>query len=194
MLNIEIVKFDVENEEPVRDENGFCIPCEDGEVGEAIGEIQIDAAGFDGYVDKQATQKKILSDVFEKDDKWFRSGDLLSRDKNGYFYFIDRIGDTFRWKGENVATSEVSHAFQGFNNIEEVNVYGVDLPGNDGKAGMVALVANKEDLERKILQVAYNKKELTYLECKYQFISEVLEDKKYLNDNILGKFYDRDFR
>ena len=70
MLNIEIVKFDVENEEPVRDENGFCIPCEDGEVGEAIGEIQIDAAGFDGYVDKQATQKKILSDVFEKDDKW----------------------------------------------------------------------------------------------------------------------------
>ena len=54
--------------------------------------------------------------------------------------------------------------------------------------------ANKEDLERKILQVAYNKKELTYLECKYQFVLEVLEDKKYLNDNILGKFYDRDFK
>ena len=144
MLNIEIVKFDVEKEEPIRDEKGFCIPCEDGEVGEAIGEIQIDAAGFDGYVDKQATQKKILSDVFVKDDKWFRSGDLLSRDKDGYFYFIDRIGDTFRWKGENVATSEVAHAFQGFNNIEEVNVYGVDLPGNDGKAGMAALVANSD--------------------------------------------------
>ena len=144
MLNIEIVKFDVEKEEPIRDEKGFCIPCEDGEVGEAIGEIQIDAAGFDGYVDKQATQKKILSDVFVKEDKWFRSGDLLSRDKDGYFYFIDRIGDTFRWKGENVATSEVAHAFQGFNNIEEVNVYGVDLPGNDGKAGMAALVANSD--------------------------------------------------
>jgi len=148
MLNIEIVKFDVEKEEPLRDENGFCIPCENSEVGEAIGEIQIDAAGFDGYVDKQATQKKILKDVFSKDDQWFRSGDLLSRDKDGYFYFIDRIGDTFRWKGENVATSEVAHAFQGFSNIEEVNVYGVDLPGNDGRAGMVAIVTKSDiDLE-----------------------------------------------
>ena len=87
MLNIEIVKFDVEKEEPLRDEKGFCIPCEIDEVGEAIGEIQIDAGGFDGYVDKQATQKKILRDVFTKDDQWFRSGDLLSRDKDGYFYF-----------------------------------------------------------------------------------------------------------
>ena len=144
MLNIEIVKFDVEKEEPIRDERGFCIPCEIGEVGEAVGEIQIDAGAFDGYVDKQATQKKILRDVFKKDDQWFRSGDLLSRDRDGYFYFIDRIGDTFRWKGENVATSEVAHAFQGFKNILEVNVYGVDLPGNDGKAGMAALVSNAE--------------------------------------------------
>ena len=144
MLNIEIVKFDVEKEEPIRDERGFCIPCEIGEVGEAVGEIQIDAGAFDGYVDKQATQKKILRDVFKKDDQWFRSGDLLSRDRDGYFYFIDRIGDTFRWKGENVATSEVAHAFQGFKNILEVNVYGVDLPGNDGKAGMAALVANDD--------------------------------------------------
>ena len=148
MLNIEIVKFDVEKEEPLRDEKGFCIPCEIDEVGEAIGEIQIDAGGFDGYVDKQATQKKILRDVFTKDDQWFRSGDLLSRDKDGYFYFVDRIGDTFRWKGENVATSEVAHAFQGFHNIEEVNVYGVDLPGNDGRAGMAAIVTKSDiDLE-----------------------------------------------
>ena len=144
MLNIEIVKFDVEKEEPIRNEEGFCIPCEIGEVGEALGEIQVDAGGFDGYVDKQATQKKILTNVFENGDQWFRSGDLLSCDKDGYYYFIDRIGDTFRWKGENVATSEVAHAFKGIDGIEEVNVYGVEIPGNDGKAGMAALVTKND--------------------------------------------------
>ena len=144
MLNIEIVKFDVEKEEPIRNEEGFCIPCEIGEVGEALGEIQVDAGGFDGYVDKQATQKKILTNVFENGDQWFRSGDLLSCDKDGYYYFVDRIGDTFRWKGENVATSEVAHAFKGIDGVEEVNVYGVEIPGNDGKAGMAALVTKND--------------------------------------------------
>ena len=99
---------------------------------------------YDKAVIVKSKKKNGGNEDFVKEDKWFRSGDLLSRDKDGYFYFIDRIGDTFRWKGENVATSEVAHAFQGFNNIEEVNVYGVDLPGNDGKAGMAALVANSD--------------------------------------------------
>ena len=137
-------KFDVEKEEPIRNEEGFCIPCEIGEVGEALGEIQVDAGGFDGYVDKQATQKKILTNVFENGEQRIRSGDLLSCDKDGYYYFIDRIGDTFRWKGENVATSEVAHAFKGIDGIEEVNVYGVEIPGNDGKAGMAALVTRND--------------------------------------------------
>ena len=85
-----------------------------------------------------------LACVFENDVQWFRSGYLLSRDKDGYYYFIDRIGDTFRWKGENVATSEVAQSFQGIQGIEEVNVYGVTIPGNDGKAGMASLVTESD--------------------------------------------------
>ena len=143
ILNVHIIKFDIEKEEPIRDENGFCIPCDVNEVGEAIGKIAIEGS-FEGYVDKEATKKKILSDVFEKGDQYFRSGDLLSKDDLGYVYFADRIGDTFRWKGENVATSEVAEAFVGFDGILEANVYGVSIPGSDGKAGMAALSTNKE--------------------------------------------------
>lgn len=143
ILNVHIIKFDIEKEEPIRDENGFCIPCDVNEVGEAIGKIAIEGS-FEGYVDKEATKKKILSDVFEKGDQYFRSGDLLSKDDLGYVYFADRIGDTFRWKGENVATSEVAEAFVGFDGILEANVYGVSIPGSDGKAGMAALSTNKD--------------------------------------------------
>ena len=143
ILNVHIIKFDIEKEEPIRDENGFCIPCDVNEVGEAIGKIVIEGS-FEGYVDKEATKKKILSDVFEKGDQYFRSGDLLSKDDLGYVYFADRIGDTFRWKGENVATSEVAEAFVGFDGILEANVYGVSIPGSDGKAGMAALSTNKD--------------------------------------------------
>src|SRR5207247_6272868 len=89
---------------------------------------------------KAETEKKILRDVFEKGDAYFRTGDLMKKDENGYFYFVDRIGDTFRWKGENVATSEVSEAITVFPGIAEANVYGVSIPGKDGRAGMAALV------------------------------------------------------
>ena len=148
ILNVHIIKFDIEKEEPIRDENGFCIPCDIDEVGEAIGKIAVEGS-FEGYVDKKATKKKILTDVFEKGDQYFRSGDLLSKDDLGYIYFADRIGDTFRWKGENVATSEVAEAFAGFDGILEANVYGVSIPGSDGKAGMVALSTNKDiDLDK----------------------------------------------
>ena len=143
ILNVHIIKFDIEKEEPIRDENGLCIPCEVDEVGEAIGKIVIEGS-FEGYVDKAATKKKILSDVFEKGDQYFRSGDLLSKDDLGYVYFADRIGDTFRWKGENVATSQVAEAFAGFEGVLETNVYGVNIPGSDGKAGMAALSTNKD--------------------------------------------------
>ena len=143
ILNVHIIKFDVEKEEPIRDENGFCIPCDVNEIGEAIGEIVLPGS-FEGYVDKDATRKKILVDVFTKGDQYFRSGDLLSKDELGYVYFVDRIGDTFRWKGENVATSEVAEAFAGFDGILEANVYGVSIPGSDGKAGMAALSTDRE--------------------------------------------------
>ena len=138
-----IVKFDVENEKIMRNSNGFCIECENDETGECIGFIPEEdkfSGKFEGYTDEKATNKKILIDVFEKGDRWFSSGDLLKKDKQGYFYFVDRIGDTFRWKSENVATSEVSEAISTYPGIKEANVYGVLVPGEDGRAGMASVV------------------------------------------------------
>jgi fatty-acyl-CoA synthase len=136
-----IVKFDVEREMPVRGADGFCVECADDEAGEAIGEIKSEAgARFEGYTHQSDTAKKLLRDVFKTGDAWFRTGDLMRRDALGYFYFVDRIGDTFRWKGENVATSEVSEALGVVPGIAEANVYGVAVPGQDGRAGMAALV------------------------------------------------------
>jgi fatty-acyl-CoA synthase len=136
-----IVKFDVEKEEPVRGADGFCIECADGEAGECIGRIE-EGPGktFDGYTKAADTQKKVLTDVFARGDRWFRTGDLMKHDALGYFYFVDRIGDTFRWKGENVATSEVSEVLSVVPGVKEANVYGVSVPGQDGRAGMAALV------------------------------------------------------
>jgi len=140
-----IVRFDRERQQPVRDERGFCIECEVDEPGEVVGKILKDASKpgqrFEGYADATETGRKILHDVFEKGDAWFRTGDLMRKDKNGYFYFVDRIGDTFRWKGENVSTTEVEEAIGRFGGIAEANVYGVAVPGREGRAGMAALVA-----------------------------------------------------
>jgi fatty-acyl-CoA synthase len=140
-----LVQFDVEHEMPVRNADGFCVRCAPDEVGEAIGKIISDpkrpAARFEGYARKAEDEKKILRDVFEKGDAWFRTGDLMRQDANGFFYFVDRIGDTFRWKGENVSTSEVADALGRFPGIAEANVYGVPVPVRDGRAGMAALVA-----------------------------------------------------
>src|SRR6202012_4455028 len=96
---------------------------------------------FDGYTKASDTEKKILRDVFEKGDAWFRTGDLMRKDEAGFFYFVDRLGDTFRWKGENVSTSEVAEAIAAFPGIAEVSVYGVAVPGAEGRAGMAAIVA-----------------------------------------------------
>ncbi len=141
-----IVKFDVEKEQPVRNAQGFCVEAEPNEAGEAIGRILNDpskpASRFEGYATKAETEKKILRDVFEQGDVWFRTGDLLRQDEQGYFYFVDRIGDTFRWKGENVSTSEVAEAISMFPGVAEANVYGVTVPGRDGRAGMAALVVD----------------------------------------------------
>jgi fatty-acyl-CoA synthase len=139
-----LVTFNCETEMPIRDDRGFCIRCKTNEVGEAISKISSDlrefGSRFEGYSDKRESERKILRDVFEKGDTWFRTGDLMRQDKGGYFYFVDRIGDTFRWKGENVASSEVSEAITAFPGIQESNVYGVEVPRRDGRAGMAAVV------------------------------------------------------
>lgn len=144
-FNIEIVRFDIENERPIRGPDGLCELCAADEVGEAIGKIDTSTARgrFEGYAnDTAATEKKLLRDVFEPGDLWFRTGDLLKQDSDGYFYFVDRIGDTYRWKSENVSTNEVGEAIGMFDGIEQVNVYGVDVPHADGRAGMAVIVAH----------------------------------------------------
>jgi fatty-acyl-CoA synthase len=144
---VKVVKFDVEKEQPVRNAQGLCIECELGETGEMIGHILKDpskpGARFEGYATEAETEKKIMRDVFAKGDMWFRTGDLMRKEAGGYFYFVDRIGDTFRWKGENVSTSEVSEAITVFPGVAEANVYGVTIPGRDGRAGMAALVVDE---------------------------------------------------
>jgi fatty-acyl-CoA synthase len=143
-FNSELVRFDIETEQPIRGPDGLCQICAPDEVGEAIGRIDPSAARgrFEGYAnDKAATDKKLLRDVFEPGDLWFRTGDLLKQDSDGYFYFVDRIGDTYRWKSENVSTNEVSEAIGIYDGIEQANVYGVDVPHTDGRAGMAVIVA-----------------------------------------------------
>lgn len=143
-----LVKFDVESGEPVRDKNGFCIRCGIDEVGEAISKMP-DAASrggapFEGYTDADASAKKVLRDVFAGGDAWFRSGDLMRKDARGFFYFVDRIGETFRWKGENVSATEAAAAIGSCAGISEAVVYGVPVPGADGRAGMAAIVITDE--------------------------------------------------
>jgi fatty-acyl-CoA synthase len=151
ILKARIVKFDVEKEEPVRGPDGLCIEAGVNEPGEAIGPITDNPRQrFDGYEDQAQTKKKIMRDVFEKGDAWFRTGDLLRKDKDGYIYFVDRIGDTFRWKSENVSTGEVEIAISSFPGVEHAIVYGVTVPGQDGRAGMAA-VGSKTPIDLKAL-------------------------------------------
>ncbi len=148
-FNIKLARFDTEKEEVIRDETGRAIECAPGEVGEAIGEIRSDDARyrFDGYQDEEATKKKILRDVFTEGDVYFRTGDLMKRDKLGYFYFVDRIGDTFRWKSENVSTNEVAEALGVFEGVVQANVYGVEVGDYSGKAGMAALIVEEGGID-----------------------------------------------
>jgi fatty-acyl-CoA synthase len=142
-----LVRFDVEADEPVRNAQGFCVRCAPNEVGEALGRILDGPSNvgnrFEGYTSREASEKKILRHVFERGDAWFRTGDLMRKDEKGYFYFVDRIGDTFRWKGENVSTSEVAEAICACQGVKQAIVYGVSVPGADGRVGMAALVTDR---------------------------------------------------
>ncbi len=138
---VRLARFDLARGELVRGGDGRCVPCDPDEAGELLGRVGGPAAmEYDGYTDREATERKLVRDAFEPGDAWFRTGDLLRRDTDGYYYFIDRIGDTFRWKGENVATQEVADVLNGAPSVTETSVYGVQVPGEDGRAGMAAVV------------------------------------------------------
>ncbi|XP_037306263.2 long-chain fatty acid transport protein 2-like [Pungitius pungitius] len=139
-----VIKFDVEAERPVRDSSGLCIEVSKGEPGLLVSLISA-ISPFAGYAgDLQQTEKKVLHDVLKKGDSYVNTGDLLRTDADGFFYFHDRVGDTFRWKGENVATNEVADILMLADCIKEANVYGVEVPGLEGRAGMAAVILSDE--------------------------------------------------
>jgi acyl-CoA synthetase (AMP-forming)/AMP-acid ligase II len=135
----EIIKYDLSTNEIVRDKNGFAVKCEVGETGLLICEIN-ERNVFAGYVNNpQATEEKIMRNVMKEGDCYFDSGDLVCLAENDYFSFVDRMGDTYRWKSENVSTNQVSNLVNHFGQMEDVNVYGVQVPGMEGRCGMAAI-------------------------------------------------------
>lgn len=138
---IRLMKVDEETTELVRDRHGLCVPCCPGEPGLLVGRInqQDPLRRFDGYANQDATRKKIANNVFKKNDSAYLSGDVLVMDELGYMYFRDRSGDTFRWRGENVSTTEVEGTLSGLLGQADVAVYGVAVPDVEGKAGMAAI-------------------------------------------------------
>jgi fatty-acyl-CoA synthase len=138
---LKLVRFDFDRQQPLRGADGFLVECGPGEVGELLGVVSKQTTmSFDGYVNKADNEQKMVRDCFAKGDVYLRTGDLLRRDRASYYYFVDRIGDTFRWKGENVATAEVAELLNGAPGISETAVYGVTVPGADGRAGMALVV------------------------------------------------------
>uniref|UniRef100_A0A8C8SVN3 long-chain-fatty-acid--CoA ligase n=1 Tax=Pelusios castaneus TaxID=367368 RepID=A0A8C8SVN3_9SAUR len=139
IVSYELIRYDTEEDKPVRDENGYCIRVPKGEPGLLICKIT-SLSPFVGYAGARSqTEKKKLTDVFQKGDSYFNSGDLLIVDKDNFIYFHDRVGDTFRWKGENVSTTEVADILGLIDSVQEVTVYGVSVPGHEGRIGMAAI-------------------------------------------------------
>ena len=151
--DFKIIRVDAITEDIYRDpKTGMCVECAPGEPGEFVMRIGTSSISkFQGYADNpEATSKKILKDALAKGDAWFRSSDLMSKDKDGFFYFGDRMGDTFRWRSENVSTTEVANALGQV--VGEANVYGVLVPKHDGRAGCAAIPSEYTDgLDWKLL-------------------------------------------
>ena len=139
---IRVLAYDFDAADHFRDGAGMRRLAITGEIGELIAQVLPGPGGagfFEGYTCPKASEAKLLRDVFEPGDVWFRSGDLVRFDEEDYFYFVDRVGDTFRWKSENVSTEEVALVLGSFPGPEIVNIYGVEVPGTEGRAGMAAL-------------------------------------------------------
>jgi len=134
-----IVKFDIEEEKPIRNQEGFMERVGLGETGLCIFECK-GLNQFQGYSDKKATEAKLFHNVFKEGDLWFNTGDLLRDIGCDHAQFVDRLGDTFRWKGHNISTTEVEEALNLFDQVSLSSVYGVQIPGTDGRAGMAAIV------------------------------------------------------
>ena len=138
-----LLKYDVASDELIKNDDGLCIEAEDEMPGLLAVKISPDSP-YNGYTDKKESEKKILRNVLEEGDAWFNSGDLIKTMDVGFsvgqkhYQFVDRIGDTFRWKSENVSTNEVAEIINQYSQVNMANVYGVQIPNAEGRAGMVA--------------------------------------------------------
>ncbi|XP_066130360.1 long-chain fatty acid transport protein 6 isoform X2 [Saccopteryx bilineata] len=155
-FNFDLIKYDFQKDEPIRNEQGWCSHVKKGEPGLLVSRVN-EKSPFFGYAgNKKHTEKKLLHGVFKKGDVYFNTGDLMVQDQENFLYFWDRIGDTFRWKGENIATTEVADVIGMLDFIQESNVYGVSVPDCEGKTGMASIILkpNKSlDLEKVYEQV-----------------------------------------
>ncbi|XP_050433649.1 long-chain fatty acid transport protein 4-like [Adelges cooleyi] len=155
---LNLLRIDPITNEPIRGKDNLCIKCKVGEPGLLVSKIRKSTLNsFTGYVEKSATEKKMIRDVFQKGDCVFNSGDVLIRDEYNFFYFKDRTGDTFRWKGENVSTTEVEAAISNIIKQQDCIVYGVEVPNTEGKAGMAAIVDQTGELDLDKLIIGINK-------------------------------------
>ena len=147
---VALLEYDVAEDEILKNDEGFCKKITNHDPGLLIVEIGPNAV-FNGYTDKEASEKKILRDVFKAGDAWFNTGDLIKTVDVGFafgkehYQFVDRVGDTFRWRSENVSTNEVGEILNGYKDVNMANVYGVKVPGCEGRAGMAAF--SLEDFE-----------------------------------------------
>ncbi|WP_072687991.1 long-chain-acyl-CoA synthetase [Rhodococcus marinonascens] len=139
-----VVEYDEENGSPRRHSDGRLRKVRTGEVGLLLAKVT-DRTPFDGYTDAEATDKKLVRDAFDAGDCWFDTGDLVRRQGWSHVAFVDRLGDTFRWKGENVATTEVEGVLLAHPAVENAAVYGVEIPGADGRAGMAAVMLHENE-------------------------------------------------
>jgi acyl-CoA synthetase (AMP-forming)/AMP-acid ligase II len=141
--DVALLEYDVAEDEILKNEDGYCKKISNHEPGLLAIEIGPNAV-FNGYTDKDASEKKILRNVFKDGDAWFNTGDLIKTVDVGFafgkehYQFVDRVGDTFRWRSENVSTNEVGEILNGFMDVNMSNVYGVEVPGCEGRAGMAA--------------------------------------------------------
>ena len=152
---VSLIKVNEESGEPLRDSKGMAMHCEPGEVGMFVGKIvpKDPIRSFDGYSNQEATAKKIIRDVFVRGDQAYASGDLLVMDELGYCYFVDRTGDTFRWKGENVSTTEVESIISAESGQVDCVVFPVSIPDHEGKAGMAVIKEPKLRDEKEMAQL-----------------------------------------
>ena len=146
LQNLTMIKINPVNGEYLRDSHGFCVQAGVNEPGEGIGKISKQNPYF-GYNDSSASKKKVITDVFQKGDQYFLSGDILRMDEEGFLYFCDRSGDTFRWKGENVSTTEVENVMARILQLKLVAVYGVEVAHSEGRTGMAAIEGTADSVD-----------------------------------------------